>query len=85
MTLKVQDHEVKVITDLLENTAQGYKPKILYCLVDRAIQHRLFYRLNGACLNPGPGTVVDTALVENQGDHKFDFYLVPHKATVATA
>jgi hypothetical protein len=85
MTVKVQNHEVKVITDVLENTAQGYKPKIIYCLVDRNIQHRLFARENGACLNPGPGTLVDTALVENQGDTKFDFYLIPHKATVATA
>jgi len=44
MTTKVQEHEVKVITDLLENTAPGYKPKILYCLVDRNIQHRLFVK-----------------------------------------
>jgi len=44
MTSKVQQLEVKVITDLLENTAPGYKPKILYCLVDRNIQHRLFVK-----------------------------------------
>jgi hypothetical protein len=37
MTAKVQDHEVKVITDYLENTSSGYKPKILYCLIDRNI------------------------------------------------
>jgi aubergine-like protein len=36
-------------------------------------------------LNPGNGTVVDTAVVEVQGDQIFDFYLIPHKATVATA
>lgn len=36
-------------------------------------------------MNPGPGTVVDTAVVESQGDTQFDFYLIPHKATVATA
>ena len=35
--------------------------------------------------NPGPGTVVDTALVESQGDNSFDFFMIPHKATVATA
>jgi hypothetical protein len=44
MTAKVQELEVKVITDLLENTAPGYKPKILYSLVDRNIQHRLFVK-----------------------------------------
>jgi len=37
MTVKVQEIERKVITDLLENTSPGYKPKILYCLVDRNI------------------------------------------------
>ena len=42
MTVKVLEHEVKVITELLENTCPGYKPKILYCLVDRNINHRVF-------------------------------------------
>jgi len=36
-------------------------------------------------LNPGSGTIVDTALVERQGDNIYDFFLIPHKATVATA
>jgi hypothetical protein len=76
---------VKVITDLLENTSPGYKPKILYCLVDRNIQHRVFVKNNYDCLNPGSGTVIDTAVVEVQGDINFDFYMIPHKATVATA
>jgi hypothetical protein len=44
MTAKVQEHEVRVISDLLENSAPGYKPKIVYCLVDRNIQHRLFVK-----------------------------------------
>ena len=64
MTAKVQSFEVDLICDMLENTTQGYKPKIIYCLVDRNIQHRLFAKQNQDCLNPGPGTVVDTALVE---------------------
>jgi Piwi domain len=42
MTALVAELEVKVITELLENTTPGYKPKIMYCLVDRNIQHRLF-------------------------------------------
>jgi len=37
-------------------------------------------------VNPAPGTVVDTSLVEHQySDDFFDFYLIPHKATIATA
>jgi eukaryotic translation initiation factor 2C len=35
--------------------------------------------------NPKSGTCVDYALVEKQGDTIFDFYLIPHNATVATA
>jgi hypothetical protein len=85
MTALVQEYEVKFISDALENKQAGYKPKIIYCLVDRNIQHRLFSKPNGDCLNPGPGTVVDTSLVEFQGDKIYDFYLIPHKATVATA
>lgn len=65
LTKLVQVSEVKTITELLENTAPGYKPKILYCLVDRNIQHRLFASNEQDKVNPGPGTVVDTALVEN--------------------
>jgi aubergine-like protein len=85
MTKLVQDLEVRHIVDTLETKQAGYKPKIIYCLVDRNIQHRLFSKPNGECLNPGPGTIVDTALVEKQGDQLYDFYLIPHKATVATA
>ena len=48
--------------------------------------HRLFAKGQGnEVLNPGPGTVVDTALVVNQGDTNFDFFMIPHNATVATA
>jgi len=36
-------------------------------------------------MNPSPGTVLDSNLVENQGDRTYDFFLIPHKATVATA
>lgn len=77
--------EVPVICELLETKSPGYKPKIMYCLVDRNVQHRLFSKNGQEVLNPGPGTIVDNALVEEQGDINYDFYLIPHKATVATA
>jgi hypothetical protein len=85
LTALVEKLEVGVITNMLENTAPGYHPKIIYCLVDRNIQHRLFHKLQGDTVNPGPGTCVDTGVVESQGDQLYDFYLIPHKATVATA
>jgi len=49
------------------------------------VTHRLFGKPNGEVMNPSPGTVLDTALVESQGDTTYDFFMIPHKATVATA
>lgn len=58
----------------------------MYCYVNKRITHRLFEKDNGnGYINPGPGTVLDTALVEKQGEQTFDFFLIPHSATVATA
>ncbi len=79
MTSKVQELEVKVITNLLENTAPGYKPKILYCLIERNIRDRFFVKQDQDFLIPGKGTVIDTAVVEVQGDKIFDFYMIPHR------
>ena len=64
MTARVQQEEVKDIVKMLEETTQGYKPKIIYCIVDRNVQHRLFYKQGVDFLNPGPGTIVDSGLVE---------------------
>jgi hypothetical protein len=36
-------------------------------------------------LNPPAGTVVDTDLVEIEAKNQFDFYMIPHQATIATA
>ena len=59
----------------------------MYCFVDKRVTHRLFEKSpdGSGFLNPPPGTCVDTGLVESQGDTNFDFFLIPHKATVATA
>lgn len=74
------------IVKYLEGFSKGYHPRLLYCLVNRKISHRLFAKGQGNdVLNPGPGTVVDTALIELQGDNIFDFFMIPHNATVATA
>ena len=37
MTALVQELEVRLITETLENKVAGYKPKIIFCLVDRNI------------------------------------------------
>lgn len=42
LTKLVQEREVQIITDYLETKTPDYKPKILYCLIDRNTNHRLF-------------------------------------------
>ncbi|TNV83358.1 hypothetical protein FGO68_gene12639 [Halteria grandinella] len=60
--------------------------KVLYCLVDKNINERFFTKSNSQGIgNPIAGTVIDTDLVERDGDRLFDFFMIPHKAMVATA
>lgn len=62
MVLKL---EVDHIVSILESSTPGYKPKILYCLVDRNRPHRLFgVNQQKDMINPQSGTCVDYALVE---------------------
>ena len=58
---------------------QNYNPKILYCLLNKRHQTRLFEKVNGEVCNPGPGTVVDVAIVENNGNNTFDFWMIANE------
>jgi len=65
METKLIDMEIIQVVQSICGYAQGYQPKIVYCLVNKRITHRLFEKDNGnGYINPGPGTVLDTALVE---------------------
>jgi hypothetical protein len=86
MVEKCLNAEIPAVLDAVRGMNSNYNPKILYTFVDRNISHRLFEKDNGnGYINPGPGTVLDTALVEKQDKDTFDFFLIPHSATVATA
>jgi hypothetical protein len=61
---KCYRYEIPEVRRVIETFQQGYTPAIIYCFVDRNVSHRLFYKDNGHVLNPGPGTVLDTGLVE---------------------
>jgi len=61
----VSEYELGQMLDAISGYAMGYDPRILYTYVDKNNSHRLFERDNGNYVNPGPGTVVDTGLVEN--------------------
>jgi predicted naringenin-chalcone synthase len=65
MEEKLRDYEVSYVTQQIMNYGNNYNPSVLYCLVDKRISHRIFYPEQGQMYNPGPGTCLDTGLVEN--------------------
>jgi len=82
---KVIKYELGDMIDVFLKFDKKYKPKILYIFVDKRINTRFFCEDNGKMINPASGTVIDTCLVESQSQDRYDFYLIPHKATIATA
>nr|AEX87963.1 Otiwi13 [Sterkiella histriomuscorum] len=82
---KVKKHEIKEVISTIQAFKQDYDPKIIYCLIDRNTSLRLFYKQNGDVSNPQAGTVLDSTLVENQGDQIYDFFMIPHQVQSATA
>lgn len=70
----------------IKNFSAGYSPQIIFTLVDKKINSRFTELRNDEYQNPAPGTVVDQGLVENAfSKESFDFYLIAHRATIATA
>jgi len=65
MQTKVLEMELAPMVDAIGSYSMGYSPKLLYTFVDKNTSHRLFERDNGNFINPGPGTCVDSGLVEN--------------------
>lgn len=85
MMEKALGTELKVVIETIKAFSPGYTPKILYIFVDKIINTRFFAQDGPHMINPAPGTVVDKCLVEETLPNLWDFYLVPHKATIATA
>lgn len=82
----IKDFEPAYLLNQIAQTTKGYKPKLIYTLVDKNRPQRIFIKeQSGSFGNPLSGTVVDQVIVEEQGDSIFDFFLIPHNATVATA
>jgi aubergine len=74
------------MTEAIQAFKAGYMPKILYVFVNKETNSRFFETEGKSVLNPPEGTVVDTDLVElDESSEKFDFYMIPHHASIATA
>lgn len=82
---KLLDIELQTMIDSMKAYEAGYDPKIIYVFVDKRISTRFFAAEGQDIVNPAPGTVVDYGLVEETNENMYDFYLIPHKATIATA
>ena len=86
---KAFEHDTKALQEAIKEAspsrAEGIQ--VLYVQLNRNISYRIFSRDNGHYLNPPSGSVIDSGLVEAEDitGKKFDFFMVPHKATVATA
>mmetsp|Transcript_7624 Transcript_7624/g.12823 ORF Transcript_7624/g.12823 Transcript_7624/m.12823 type:complete len:179 (+) Transcript_7624:829-1365(+) len=68
----------------LYNSA-GHQPAITLVVVNKRINQRMFITdgaQQNSYLNPPPGSIIDSKLVENQDDQScFDFFLVPQQTT----
>ena len=85
MQEKVLKYELGTMVDAMVGYHRNYNPKILYTFVDKRINTRFAEKEGDTYKNPAPGTVVDTGLVEHPANGTFDFYMIPHHATIATA
>lgn len=75
---------MKAISSFVPN----YNPEILYVLLDKNSGMRFLeqYDNKGMIVNPGPGTVVNQAVVTSDGDQEFEFYMVSNNnPSTATA
>lgn len=79
MRKQVMDCEVSQLKELISEVYNTMsKPKITVIIVNKRISQRFFTLQEGQLYNPPSGCIVDTDLVEGQGDdNMYDFFLVP--------
>jgi hypothetical protein len=86
MQKRVLEVELGKMSEAIRSFKSGYAPKILYVFVNKETNTRFFEEIGKNVLNPPEGTVVETDLVEFDEKAKlFDFYMIPHHASIATA
>jgi hypothetical protein len=79
-------NEIVDVNNFIQNYSPNYKPQVLYTLVDKRINTRFTEKRGDNYENPAPGTVVDQGLIEHPNTQgSFDFYMIAHRATIATA
>jgi len=59
--------------------AQNYNPKILYVLMNKRVSTRLLEQIDNEVINPAPGTMLDSGVVEIGGDKNFDIFMIANE------
>lgn len=83
---KAERTEIPAIKEAIKKKLPDQDVSLLYVQLNRNVTYRIFVP-NEKYTNPPSGTVIDSNIVEQEDrtGKNFDFYMVPHKATVATA
>lgn len=81
MREQIIENEITQVREILKskyNSATG-PPPITLIVVNKRINQRMFAKASDGqtMINPPPGSIIDSKLVENQSTKCFDFFLVP--------
>jgi len=81
MREQIIEKEITQIKEILKskcNTASD-PPPVTLIVVNKRINQRMFATGSDGrtMINPPPGSIIDSQLVENQSSSCFDFFLVP--------
>lgn len=88
MNQMCKETEINAVYEAIKSLSANYNPQLIYTLVDKNSGIRMLekYNNNGHIVNPGPGTCIDSGVVEREGDKIFDFFMVSNNnPTSATA
>ncbi|OMJ87591.1 hypothetical protein SteCoe_10683 [Stentor coeruleus] len=72
-----KDSEVKSIKKMFLTDFQGYSPNLVYVIVNKNTNAKLFSKGTGGYTNPNPGTLVNSTIVPDEQS----FYLISHYVT----
>lgn len=76
-----KDAEVRSIKQIILSNFQGYSPNLVYVIVNKKTNAKLFSAGPGGYVNPQPGTMVNSMIIpEDQS-----FYLISHYVTQGMA
>lgn len=77
----VEQHESKVIKEMLEKDYGDEAPKLTMVIVTKRISKKIIKETNTGVINPTSGTIVDTGIVQNA----LEFFMIAQNVNSGTA